>query len=119
MSTNTLTAGIEKTLRKIIELLVQRDYAALERLTGGERLTASEIESGVDDYGRTLILPPSNSYSRADIIPIRNKTRQEYSIRFRLYTAEEGESDLELQATFIANNEGEMMTVEIDDIIVA
>ena len=53
------------------------------------------------------------------MLPIRGTSPQEYSVRFRLYTQEEGRSDLELQATFIENSEDELMAVEVDNIIVA
>ena len=111
--------AIEQALRRVVELLVQKDYAALERITGGVRLTASEMESGVNDYPGTLTVPPPTAYSRADVIPIRNTSPQAYSVRFRLYTREERESDLELQATLIDNPAAGPMTIEIDDILVA
>lgn len=66
-----------------------------------------------------LVMPPTEAFSRADIIPIRATTPATYSIRFRLYTQEEGESDLEVQATFIEKPATELMTVELDDILVA
>ncbi|HSN98079.1 MAG TPA: hypothetical protein VLS89_07260 [Candidatus Nanopelagicales bacterium] len=111
--------SIERTLRAVVELLVRKDYSGLERLTHGVRLRASELEKGVDDYGRTLVFPPSDAFSRADVIPIRGASPQAYSVRFRLHTREEGQSDLEMQATFIDDPGAEMMVVEIDNIIVA
>lgn len=54
-----------------------------------------------------------------DVIPIRGAVPPAYSVRFRLFTLEEGPSDLELQATFIGYPSDEMMRVELDNIIVA
>jgi hypothetical protein len=85
------------------------------------RLKASEIEYGVKVYGKTLVLPPPDAYSQVDVIPVRlsARTPQAYSIRFRLYTEEEGHSDLEVQATFVEESSSDFMTVELDDILVA
>ena len=114
-----MSPRIERTLRKVVELLVRKDYPALEQLTRGGRLNAAEIGSGVDDYGRTLVLPPPEAFSRVDVVPVRGTTPPAYSIRFRLFTREEGESDLEVQATFIDNPASDLMTVELDNILVA
>ena len=113
------TNSIVRTLGAVVELLVRRDYAELERLTGGACLRASEIERGVRDYGRTIVLPPPEAFFHADVIPIRGAVPPAYSVRFRLYTQEEGLSDLELQATFVDDAHDETMRVEIDNIIVA
>ena len=111
--------AIERTLCAIVDLLVRKDYAGLESLTHSTRLRAQEIEAGVRDYGRTLVPPPSEAFSRADVVPIRGAVPPAYSVRFRLYTQEEGLSDLELQATLIGGSDDEMMSVELDNIIVA
>jgi hypothetical protein len=111
--------AIERMLRTIVDLLVQRDYAALERLSHGARLQAHEMEEGVREYGRTLIMPPGDAFARADVIPISGAAPPAYSVRFRLYTQEEGLSDLELQATLTGDADAEMMNVEIDNILVA
>lgn len=113
-------AAIERTIRAVVELLVRRDYAALERLTSGVRLKASEIESGIVDYGRTIVSPPPDAFANLDVIPILGSKPHAYSVRFRLFTKEEGQSDLELQATLIlARGPFEQMDVEVDNIRVA
>jgi hypothetical protein len=115
----TPASSIEDTLRNVVSLMVQRDYATLETLTNGVRLRASEIEASITEYGRTIVLPPPEAFSDIDMIPICASVPTAYSIRFRLYTSEEGRSDLELQATFIDNPPAKQMRVEIDNIIVA
>ena len=62
MSGNSPAAAIEDALKRVVTLLVQRDYSGLERLTNGVRLTATEIEEGVVEYGRTLVFPPSHAF---------------------------------------------------------
>lgn len=111
--------SIERTLRVIVQLLVNKDYAELERLTRGVRLSADDVAAAVRDYGRTLVMPPMTAFSRPDVIAIRGSAPPAYSVRFHLYTEEEGMSDLEVQATFREHPGDEMMTVELDNILVA
>lgn len=73
----------------------------------------------VDEYGCTLVFPPPEAFSHPDVIAIRNPSPQAYSVRFRFYIEEEGLSDLELQATLIEDPTGDLMTVELDGILVA
>lgn len=113
-----MAKSIERTLRVVIDLLVRKNYAGLEALTMGVRLKASEIESAVAEYGRTIAEAPAEAYSKLDVIPIKASAPPAYSVRFRLFTVEEGASDLELQATLI-DEFGELMRVELDDIRVA
>ena len=110
---------IERALLRVVSLLVQEEYIGLERLTRGLRLRADEIESGVKEYGGTLVFPPAGAFSSADVVPIQGTSPQAYSVRFRLYTEEEGRSDLEVQATFTDTLDGDAMTVELDGILVA
>lgn len=112
-------ALVERTLRSVVELLVRRDYVGLERLTHSVRLTACEIEAAVKDYGRTLVMPPPGAFSRVDIVPIRATAPAAYSIRFRLFTEQDGESDLEIQATFVEGGSPGVMKIEIDNVLVA
>ena len=101
-------------------MLSRRDYAGVEALSNGVRLKAEHIESGVNDYGRTLTDPPDDAYDNIDVVAVDGRSPAEYSIRFRLFTKEEGQSDLELQATLIDDNEpSEVMRVEVDGILVA
>lgn len=109
--------AIQSALREVVELLVSQDYDRIEKLTGGSRLSANEIEQGIRDYGRTLVSPPLEAYELADVIQISNSAPPEYSIRFRLYTKEEGRSDLEIQATL--KKQAGSMVIELDNILVA
>jgi hypothetical protein len=53
------------------------------------------------------------------VVPISKTSPPEYSIRFRLYTEEEGRSDLEIQATLIDTEKTSLMKVEFDNVLVA
>jgi hypothetical protein len=121
MTVNTTTqTRIRQSIKKIVDMLVNADYKGLEAITGGVRLRSDHIESGIVDYGKTLTFPPENAYDDIDVVAVADKTPSEYSIRFRLFTTEEGQSDLELQATLVDDNaNGPEMRVEIDNIVVA
>lgn len=98
---------------------MREDYAGLAELTDGKRLKAEHIESGVKEYGRTLVKPPEQAYDYVDVVYVEDSSPPQYSIRFALFTCEEGRSDLELQATLIDDGSGATMKVEIDGILVA
>lgn len=110
---------LELTVRNVVELLVARNYQAIEALTEGVRLKSHEIEAGVLEYGRRLTSPPTGAYGLVDVVPISNTSPPEYSVRFRLYTEEEGRSDLEIQATLIDTEKTSSMKVEFDNVLVA
>lgn len=110
---------LEATVRHVLDLLVSKDYQAIETLTGGVSIKKNEIEAGVLEYGRRLTTPPTGAYGLVDVVPISNASPSEYSIRFRLYTEEEGRSDLEIQATLIDTEKTSLMKVEFDNVLVA
>lgn len=119
MNKNT-EVRIRRTLACVVEMLVKGEYSELEALSNGVRLQAEHIKLSIDDYGKTLIQPPDEAYDEIDVVQIDGKTPFDYSIRFRLFTHEEGRSDLELQATFVDDDPtAELMRVEIDDLLVA
>lgn len=104
-----------KTLQYILTLLSKKDYKALEELTNGVRLSKEDIEMAIADYDATIIMPPSSVYDNLDIIEIQNSNPKAWSVRFDLWTEEEGESDLSLELTFIESNH-ELYNIEIDNI---
>jgi hypothetical protein len=106
---------IKKTLLKIISLLVNCDYDAIAKLTKGVRLQAMHIKDTVEEYEKTLILPPDTAYDNLDIIEIENSVPRKWSIRFDLWTKEEGRSDLSIELTLI-DSEEDLMIVELDNI---
>lgn len=114
-----VTRRIHVVMLRIVEMLARKDYAGVESLSRGIRLTASQIEDGIREYGRTITQPPDAAYNFIDLIPVINMDATRYSVRFRLYTKEEGLSDLELQATLIDTPGQEILAVEIDGILVA
>lgn len=121
MTMNTTTQSrIRRTVKKVVEMLVDADYSGLEALTNGLRLRSQHIESGIVEYGKALTFPPETAYDNIDVVEVAGTTPSQYSIRFLLFTNEEGQSDLELQATLVDENpNAPEMRVEINNIIVA
>ena len=101
----------ESAVREVVELLARGEYAALERLTGGVRLTADEMATAVAEYGRTLIVPLPGA-APLDVVPHRDGGG--WSVDVPLWTAEEGRSDLTLQLTVV--KEVSAPRIEVDDI---
>lgn len=106
---------IIRTLRYVVTLLVKEQYEELEKLTMGIRLQANHIKSAIQEYGRTLIMPPDSTYDKLDIIEIEGVKPVKWSVTFDLWTMEEGRSDLSLELTLI-NSDSELLGVELDNI---
>lgn len=87
-------AAIRGATEAVVGLLVERDYAALECLTNGDRLPANQMQSAVDDYGRTLIPIPSRGWSELDVVKVDDAQPDTYDVEICLWTQEEGRSDL-------------------------
>ena len=101
-------------LRSIVQLLVAKDYLALERLSNAKHLGASSIEQAVSGYGRTLIMPPDDQ-SLPDIIAVDGQEISRWSVVVPLYSLEEGLSDLSLELS-IEESEERKFQVEIENI---
>jgi hypothetical protein len=104
---------VQGIVHAVMDLLVRRDYSALMKLTAGVRLSDADIEGAVKEYGRELVMPPSEGYQLMNATPIKTQTGG-WSIAMPLWTAEEGRSDLTLELTIAPTAEG--YRVEIDDL---
>lgn len=105
---------ITHELKNLLKLLINKNYSALELKTGRVRLSADEIKIAIEQYGRTPVFPPEEAFNELDLVEVLNSGPKRYSLRFDLWTKEEGRSDLTLEATVIENN-GEFRW-ELDDI---
>lgn len=106
-------AKVILTIKKIVELLVHKNYQELELLSNGIRLTSAEINQAICDYDGVLVLPPS--YDSVDSIEIAGSNPRSWSVRYDLWTEEEGQSDLSLEATLIESDQ-DIMGVELNNI---
>lgn len=105
---------IERTIRHVVALLVAGMYARLERESLG-RLSAKMLEEAVSDHGRTLVMPPEAEFGKIDIIEISGASPARHSVRFDLWTDEEGRSDLTIELTLV-DGQRELMDFELDNL---
>jgi hypothetical protein len=101
-------------LRSIMQLLVNKNYVALERMSSANRLSALDMEQAVSAYGRTLVMPPVGKFC-PDIVPITGNEACRWSVVLPLFSNEEGPSDLSLgvQVRLLDNKSYEL---EIEDL---
>ena len=99
-------------IREVVQMLLAGDFDGIERLTGGIRLSAKDMRTAVQNYGRTLILPPEGMEKGLSIEEIENAVPRAWAVDCDLWTKEEGRSDLTLQLTLIANDAE--LRVEVD-----
>ena len=104
---------LENAVRQIIDLLVSGEHYDLEALTEGRRLTAAQIGSAIQEYGRTLITPPPDQLA-IDAIQVTGKKPATWSVSVPLWTREESRSDLTLELTIEDRVDGPR--VDIDNI---
>ena len=106
---------IREVVRRVASLLAHGDYDALERLSRGKRLTAAELKQAVQEYGRTLVMPPDEAFERLDVVDVDAFSPKRHGVRLDLWTAQEGRSDLTLEIT-ITDTGPESYDVQIDDL---
>lgn len=88
---------VEATVRTVVDLLVRREYEAVERMTHGDGMSAREIEAAISEYGRILVRPdPAEWWPLVEITPVTVE-RGKLHVAAPLWTAEEGRSDLTLE----------------------
>lgn len=108
---------IKARTKRVIQMLVNKEYDELVRYTSGKRLPKKEIEYAIGDYCCTIITPPDRVYDELDVIEVDNPAQREWSIRAPLWTKEEGRSDLGIELSILEDNKEEFR-VELDNIIV-
>ncbi len=77
-------------------------------------MKAGEWRRRLDEFGKTLITPPREDLESADVIPVPG-TNDAWSVWYRLWTKQEGKSDLSLQLTVRDSGAGKMR-IELDDL---
>ena len=106
---------IEKTAKHLVSMLVGHDFADLESLSKGIRLSQSEMEQAVREYPGTLVMPEGSSIPELDVVEVRDSNPTQWSVDIPLWTKEEGRSDLTMHITMTISRK-ELMDVEVDDI---
>jgi hypothetical protein len=106
---------IADSIRPIIALLVEGEFESLVQRCPDSRLTASELRTTVLQYNRTLVLPPNDAFDKLDVVEVQNSQPQQFSVRFDLWTKEEGRSDLTIELTLRETGKP-LLQAEIDDL---
>ena len=108
---------IKDATREIVLLLAALDYSTIEESTKGVRLSANEIQYAIEEYGRTIIMPPISVFEELDVIEVTGAKPREWSVRCPLWTEEEGRSDLTLELSLVETPDGNLR-IEMDNVIV-
>lgn len=111
----TLDSRVVELMRQVIAWLVGGNFLAIEVRSNGVRLSAQMIRQAIEEYGRTPVMPPESAFSAIDAIQVANTDRPTWSIRFDVWTKEEGRSDLSLECTIVEGNDG-ILELEVDNI---
>ncbi|NPV19950.1 DUF7668 domain-containing protein [Bradyrhizobium aeschynomenes] len=112
----TLDSRVIELVEQVMAWLVSGNFAAIERRSRGVRLSADMMRQAIADYGRTLITPPSEAFATMDVIRVADADRPAWSIRFDLWTKEEGRSDLSLECRIVDRCDGHALDLAVDDI---
>lgn len=108
---------VAEVVRSLVGLLVTGEWPELGRMVSGSRLSIDDIRVAVADYGRTLTMPPLETFDRLDVVDVAAIPQRTVSVRVPLWTREEGRSDLELVLTITEVAEG-LWHAHIDDVLV-
>ena len=103
------------TVHQVVGMLVAGDYAGLEAVSRGRRLTAEQLRQAVEEYGRELRMQPESVFDNLDVIEIKDATRRAWSLLVDLWTVEEGRSDLTLDVV-LTETGGELYDIQIWDL---
>jgi hypothetical protein len=98
--------------RLVADLCAGR-YAELEADGRAGRLSAEELRTAVEQYGKTLVLLPDESWALVDEYP-QVDARNTMAVDVPLWTKEEGRSDLTL--SLAATKEADRWVLYVDDL---
>jgi hypothetical protein len=111
---SAMNERFKEPVRKVIKLLAAGQYAELQTITNGVRLTAPKMAEAINEYGRKLIPVAEEGLDLMDVVEVRTIPPQKWSVTVPLWTREEGRSDLSLELTLIKDGDG--FRIELDDI---
>jgi hypothetical protein len=88
---------VQAAIQAVVELLVKKDYETLE-LAAMAPERRVDLSRAVDEYGRTLIAPETSWWPTVTLTPVNEDAGGGLHVAAPLWTAEEGRSDLSLEA---------------------
>jgi len=92
--------ALETAVRVIVDLLARGEFATIDRMTGGRRLSANDMREAVEEYGRTLCGVGATWWDTVVVTPVtraRSGAGRQFHVAAPLWTAEEGLSDLSVE----------------------
>jgi hypothetical protein len=92
-----------EAVKRLVKLLVAGNERLVEQVTKGVRLSSAEIRAALREYGGTLVMPPDAAFEKLDAIEVEGSRPRRWSVRFDLWTKEEGASDLSMELTIVAS----------------
>jgi hypothetical protein len=105
---------VQLAVGELVSLISKRLFEEAVQKCSLSRLTATDIKSVIDNYGRTLKCPPVCADQLYDIVEVHGRSNHTWSVRAPLWTNEEGRSDLTLDLTiYIISN---VVNIEFDDL---
>lgn len=110
------TSAVRAAVSMIVNLLVRREYEVVERITGGVRLRADDLETVVSRYRLTLVEPGDGWWETVDVTPVDASDKVSFHVAAPLWSEEEGgRSDLtlELLLTEIGNELYETQVLDL------
>lgn len=111
-----MSDSLRRAAAEVMALLASKNYQQLDALTHGKRLSAALIQRAVEEFGQTIVEPPDDAYSRLDVVQVSGAEPPSWSVVMPIWTAEAGESDLEVQMTMISA--AGRIHVRLDNILV-
>lgn len=104
-----------KLVAQLVRQLSVGDFEGALRSAPRSRVNAEQIRNAVQQYGRTLVPLPAESYELIDHVVVLGSSPLAWSVVVPLYTKEEGRSDLSLELSLVEQAAGGHH-IEIDDI---
>lgn len=106
---------IKSAVPRVVVLLGDAEYETLAELTHHKRLRAEHIRVDIGEHPGTLVMPPDSAFGNLDVIETPGRPPRRWSVRFDLWTREQGRSDLSVELTLIETDDGQL-AMELDDI---
>ena len=96
---------VHAAIEAVVELLVKKDYETLElaAMTPERRV---DLSRAVDEYGRTLVAPEASWWPTVTLTLVNEDAGGGLHVAASLWTAEEGRSDLSLEAWLTPDEHG-------------
>lgn len=98
-------------IEQLVKDIASCKYAEIQSDGRIGRLTASELEEAIKEYGRTIIPLPSEGLKLIDACKV-DGTQGEWMVDVPMWTKEEGRSDLTLSATVVLTKDGAEITMD-------